>query len=297
MKKWVTIMLVGLLSVVLFLALAQAQQAQSPAAAKPNAQQKAASLQNTLACFETFMNGVLTKINANMDKIDTFNGKVSDLRNTVNAVSLEIKDAEGKIVGLHQEVAKLDATQKGYGDQITALETQLAALKKACDEVSQKSNVNQNDIAALKAQFAAFVKEHQAVSTKVQADIAALKKNAADLGSRVNVLEQQDVGTFKKKVIELERTVSALSIKIDDNRTKLEGVDQTISGFSAGIDANKKAILANKSLLSNHEKRIATLEKSSTQIAGMQDQLNSLYFISIVGLLAGVGALVWGFFR
>ena len=290
MKKWVTVTLVGLLSLVLFLAVAQAQQA----APKPAQQKEAAtSLADTLNCFETFMNGVIAKIQNNMAQIETFNGKVADLRDTVQAVSIEIKQAEGKIVGLRQQVDKLDTTQAGYGKRIAALEKQMAALAATCDAISQKTDVNQKDIAALKDQFAAFVKKQQEVSAKIQADIAALKKSVADLDSRVKALEQQDVGTFKRKVIELERTVSALSIKIDNNRTKLEGFDQAISGFASGIDANKKAILANKNLLENHDTRIAKLEKSASQLADVQDQLDTLYFISIVGLLAGIGALVW----
>ncbi len=290
MKKWVTVTLVGLLSLVLFLAVAQAQQA----APKPAQQKEAAtSLADTLNCFETFMNGVIAKIQNNMAQIETFNGKVADLRDTVQAVSIEIKQAEGKIVGLRQQVDKLDTTQAGYGKRIAALEKQMAALAATCDAISQKTDVNQKDIAALKDQFAALIKQHQQVSAKIQADIAALKKSVADLDSRVKALEQQDVGTFKRKVIELERTVSALSIKIDNNRTKLEGFDQAISGFASGIDANKKAILANKNLLENHDTRIAKLEKSASQLADVQDQLDTLYFISIVGLLAGIGALVW----
>lgn len=294
MKKWVTVTLVGLLSLVLFLAVAQAQQA----APKP-AQQKevATSLANTLNCFETFMNGVIAKIQDNMAQIKTFNGKVADLRDVVKAVALEIKDAEGKIVGLRQRVDKLDTTQAGYGKRIATLEKQMAALAATCDTISKKADINQKDIAALKGQFAAFVKKQQEVSAKIQADIAALKKSVADLDSRVKALEQQDVGTFKRKVIELERTVSALSIKIDNNRTKLEGFDQAISGFASGIDANKKAILANKNLLENHDTRIAKLEKSAAQLADVQDQLNTLYFISVVGLLAGIGALVWVYIK
>ena len=304
MKKWVTVTLVGLLSLVLFLALAQAQQAQPPTAAKPNAQQKAASLENTLTCFETFMNGVLTKIQANMNAINTFNGKVSNLRDIVQAVSIEIKQAEGKMIGLRQDLGTLGSTQKKYGDRIAALETKLAALKQACDEVSKKADVNQNDIAslqqalaALNKSFTAFAADYKTFKQSVQAEFSAVNKNIADLQGRVKKLEDQDVGTFKRKVLELERTVSALSIKIDNNRTKLEGFDQAISGFGAGIAANKKAILANKTLLENHEARIATLEKNNAKIKDVQDQLNSLYLISIVGLLAGVGALVWGFIK
>jgi len=321
MKKWITVALVGLMASILFLAVAQAQEAAPVEADKPT------SLAGALGCFESFMSDVLDKIQANMDQIDTFNGKVDDLRDIVKAVSLEIKDAEGKIVGLRQDVDAMGAVQKEYGDRIGALEQKLSDLAAACDAVAKKVDVNQSDIAALKDAVAALSDDYQAFKQSVQADIAALQqgvtdldnrvtaiegediagfkqntaaqfsavnKSIADLNGRVKVLEDQDVGTFKKKVIELERTMSALSIKIDNDRSKLEGFDQAFADFSAEIDANKQAILANKNLLEDHENRIAALE-SGTQLTDLQDQVNSLYFISIVALLAGVGALVWGF--
>ncbi len=306
MKKWITVALVGLMASILFLAVAQAQEAAVPS------DKSSTSLESTLNCFETFMSGIIGKIQANMDQIDTFNGKVDDLRNIVKAVSLEIKDAEGKIVGLRQDVDAMGAVQKEYGDRIGALEQKLSDLAAACDAVAKKVDVNQADIAALKDAVAALSDDYQAFKQSVQADIAAVQqdingfkqntaaqfsavnKSIADLNGRVKVLEDQDVGTFKKKVIELERTMSALSIKIDNNRSKLEGFDQAFADFSAEIDANKQAILANKNLLEDHENRIAALE-SGTQLTDLQDQVNSLYFISIVALLAGVGALVWGF--
>jgi len=306
MKKWITVALVGLMASILFLAVAQAQEAAPVEADKPT------SLAGALGCFESFMSDVLDKIQANMAQIDTLNGKTDDLRNTLSAVSLEIKDAEGKIIGLRQDVDAMGAVQKGYGDRIGALEQKLSDLAAACDAVAKKVDVNQSDIAALKDAVAALSDDYQAFKQSVQADIAAVQqdingfkqntaaqfsavnKSIADLNGRVKVLEDQDVGTFKKKVIELERTMSALSIKIDNNRSKLEGFDQAFADFSAEIDANKQAILANKNLLEDHENRIAALE-SGTQLTDLQDQVNSLYFISIVALLAGVGALVWGF--
>jgi len=298
--------LVGLMASILFLAVAQAQEAAPVEADKPT------SLAGALGCFESFMSDVLDKIPANMAQIDTLNGKTNDLRNTLSAVSLEIKDAEGKIIGLRQDVDAMGAVQKGYGDRIGALEQKLSDIAAACDAVAKKVDVNQADIAARKGAVVALSDDYQAFKQSVQADIAAVQqdingfkqntaaqfsavnKSIADLNGRVKVLEDQDVGTFKKKVIELERTMSALSIKIDNNRSKLEGFDQAFADFSAEIDANKQAILANKNLLEDHENRIAALE-SGTQLTDLQDQVNSLYFIAIVALLAGVGALVWGF--
>ena len=47
-------------------------------------------------------------------------------------------------------------------------------------------------------------------------------------------------------------------------------------------------------LLEDHEIRISGLE-GGTQLAALEEQVNTLYFISTVALLAGIGALIWGF--
>ena len=88
--------------------------------------------------------------------------------------------------------------------------------------------------------------------------------------------------------------MSALSIKIDNNRAKLEGFDQAIASLASEIETNRSGLLANMNLLEDHEIRISGLE-GGAQLAALEEQVNTLYFISIVALLAGIGALVWGF--
>ena len=88
--------------------------------------------------------------------------------------------------------------------------------------------------------------------------------------------------------------MSALAIKIDNNRAKLEGFDHAIASLAGEIEASKSGVLANMSLLEDHQTRLMALE-AGTMLADLQDQLNTAYFLAIVGLLAGVGALVWGF--
>jgi hypothetical protein len=114
------------------------------------------------------------------------------------------------------------------------------------------------------------------------------------LAIRIQLLEDEDVGSFKKKVLELERNMAALSIKVDNNRTKLEGFDHAFAGFASDIELNASGLLSAMSLIEDHEVRIAAMEDGST-VAALQEQVNSLYFMAILGLLAGLGALIWTF--
>ncbi|MFC2082700.1 hypothetical protein ACFLSG_01500 [Candidatus Bipolaricaulota bacterium] len=123
------------------------------------------------------------------------------------------------------------------------------------------------------------------------ADISLLSMTVGDLSLRVGALEDEDVGTFKKKVIDIERSIAALAIRIDNNRAKLEGYDFAIASLSDEMMATRESVIAaNQELLAEYDGRIVALES-----VDMQSQIDTLYFISIVALLAGVGALIWGF--
>ena len=125
----------------------------------------------------------------------------------------------------------------------------------------------------------------------LNADITLLQGHFTDLTGRVQALEDEDVGTFKKKVLDLERSMAALAIRIDNNRSKLEGFDHAIAGLSAEMTSTREGILeSNRALMGEYDTRLLALEEMD-----LKAQLDTLYFISIVALLAGVGALIWGF--
>jgi len=125
------------------------------------------------------------------------------------------------------------------------------------------------------------------------AETTQLESENGDLAQRVKALEDEDVGSFKKKVLDDERSLAALAIKEDNDRAKLEGFDQAIAQLSTDMATAKDGIMkANKELLGQYDTRLQALEDNATQV---KSQIDTLYFIAIVGLLAGVGALIWGF--
>jgi chromosome segregation ATPase len=328
MKKALSIALVGTLSVVLFLVVGYAQE-ETPVPELLD--QELASMEAVFTDLQSFLSELITEVKGNMDDIDQFNGRVDELKDVVQAVSIEIKAAEGKIVGLRDDVDAMADVQQETQVRLVALESGLselsASLDECCSRLETEIGGTKDDLAGLTDQVAALIAEYNAfkdeyasfresfvadldaVQERVQAledeeigafkeatyaDISSLKKGHEDLTGRVQKLEDEDVGTFKKKVLELERAMSALSIKIDNNRAKLEGFDQAIASLATDIESNKNGILANMNLLEDQEARIAALE-GGTQLEALEAQVNTLYFISIVALLTGVGALVWGF--
>lgn len=295
MKKALSIALVGALSLFLFLAAGYAQE---EVTVPELLDQELAALDAVFGDLQSFMGELVVEVKGNM-------GDVDDLKNIVQAISIELKAAEGKIIGLRDDVDGMARIQRETQIRLVVLETGLselsAAFAECCARLEAEVADTQANLAALTDQVAAlivdyntFKDEYAAFKDSILADISMLQKGQEALAVRVQVLEDQDVGTFKKKVLQLERSMSALSIKIDNNRAKLEGFDQAIASLASEIETNRSGLLANMNLLEDHEIRISGLE-GGAQLAALEEQVNTLYFISIVALLAGIGALVWGF--
>jgi len=324
MKKALVMTIVGIALSVLFLAVGYAQGDATAAAAQDDLlQQELAQLEdafagvnNAFGGLQAFMNEVVGEVKGNMAGVADLDSRLGDLSDVVQAISVELKTAEGKLIGLRKDVDGLSSTQQELLVRATALESGLSELSTSCDDfqksISAALDAVHADLSAsldatnaglsalsdkydaLAATFADFNAQFAAFKDGVMSDIAALKKGQAGLEDRVKQLEDEDVGTFKKKVIELERSMSALSIKIDNNRAKLEGFDGAIADLANGVSMNQAGILANTNLIEDHDARITALEDGAG-LAELKSQVDGLYFISIVALLAGVGALIWGF--
>jgi len=302
MKKALSIALVGALSLFLFLAAGYAQE---EVTVPELLDQEFAALDAVFGDLQSFMGELVVEVKGNMGDIDEINNRIDDLKDVVHVISIELKTAEGKIIGLRDDVDGMARIQRETQIRLVVLETGLselsAAFAECCARLEAEIADTQANLAALTDQVAAlivdyntFKDEYAAFKDSILADISMLQKGQEALAVRVQALEDQDVGTFKKKVLQLERSMSALSIKIDNNRAKLEGFDQAIASLASEIETNRSGLLANMNLLEDHEIRISGLE-GGAQLAALEEQVNTLYFISIVALLAGIGALVWGF--
>ena len=331
MKRALSVATVTALSLLLFLSVGYAQE-EGAEAVSELLEKELATMEQAFGGLEAFMGELIGEVKGNMGGIYDFNAKLDDYRDIVEAVSVEIKDAEGKIIGLRADVNALGETQQELMVRVVALEAGLSELASFCDELKSRLDVAVADLGALGAAFdslasdyAAFKEGYNAFQTAIRGDLDALRasvygdidalrnsiyadlmffeetftadmtfleSHVEDLSLRVLALEEEDVGTFKKKVIELERSMAALAIRADNNRAKLEGFDQAIAGISEEMAATREGILqSNKALLSEFDARLIAVEEGGN----VQEQIDTLFFISIIALLSGVGALIWGF--
>ena len=250
-------------------------------------------------------------------------GKLVGLRNDLDALGARGQEQAARIVALEAGLSKLAAFCDELKARLDAHDTDVATLRAAAEDLAAAFNAHVEEFAAFKTQILSdfdalrtglygdfqslktdlygnldglrnmFYGDLQALERTFSSDITMLESQYAELAMRVQALEDEDVGTFKRKVLELERSMAALAIKVDNNRAKLEGFDQAIASLSAEMATTKEGIMrANQELLAEYDARLQALEETDTKMAG---DISTLYFISIVALLAGVGALIWGF--
>lgn len=297
MKRALSVATVTALSLLLFLFIGYAQEEGAPAVSTL-LEQELTAMEAAFGGLEAFMGELVREVKGNIGDIITFNAKVDDLRNMVTAVAFEIKSAEGKILGLRQDVDALGGAHQELKVRVVALEAGLSELSAFAEDLKTRLDVVGLDLGilrgefdALAADYALFYADFGMLEQTLNADITLLQGHFTDLIGRVQALEDEDVGTFKKKVLDLERSMAALAIRIDNNRSKLEGFDHAIAGLSAEMTSTREGILeSNRALMGEYDTRLLALEEMD-----LKAQLDTLYFISIVALLGGVGALIWGF--
>jgi chromosome segregation ATPase len=354
MKRALSVAMVTALTLLTLLFVAHAQEV-GASSIPQKLEQEITAMEAAFNSVQSFMAELITEVKTNMSDIEAFSARVKDLFDVVSAVSVEIKQAEGKIIGLRADVDALATGHEQLRARVDALEGGLTELAAFCDLLKARLDVEETDLGQLRAEFDALVDSfgaHMADYTTFKADVTtefdalatgfassfeglrtelyagmdalqsglygeldALRAKLSDnivtlestftadytllearygeLAIRVKMLEDEDVGSFKKKVLDLERSMAALAIKVDNNRAKLEGFDQAIASLSEDMMATKDGILqANRELLGQYDVRLQAVEDNA---AYLKTQIDTLYFISIVGLLAGVGALIWGF--
>ena len=178
---------------------------------------------------------------------------------------------------------EIEAIPELLKQELATMEAVFSGMQSFMSELITEVKDNMADIEALDAAL-----------RDLDADLRATEKRVDDLSIRVEKLESEELGTFKNKVLELERSISALSIKIDNNRNKLEGFDQAITDLHGQIEAATDGVLTNMTLLEDHEARLSALE-GGTLLGDLQNQVSSVYVIALLALLAGAGALIWSF--
>jgi chromosome segregation ATPase len=256
-----------------------------------------AAMDEAFGGLRAFMAELIGEVKGNMADVDELQAGLGVLRDYTDAIAADLNKAQDKIAAL--EIAEGELREWG-----SILEAGLAELQACCAQLEallETSTMAIGEISgkleALKERFDAWADDYAAFKQVVLDELAVLHDGMAALEIRVQCLEDEDVGSFKKKVIDLERNMAALSIKIDNNRTKLEGFDHALASLTTDIELNAGGLLSAMTLIEDHEARLAAIE--AEEDGGALDEVRQIaqtaQTVGILALVAAVGALVMGF--
>ncbi len=230
--------------------------------------------------------------------IDTLNSTDQDLLAKYRALAIQLKDLEAKLLQLQEMCGqKIPALEKSVSEIVN----QAAFLRKSIEEVVAGYKAAD---AELEAKLIALIGElrkaldeavagYQAADKDLEAKIARVAAQMEELASRVSVLESYDIGNLSRRVLSLEQAIQAIQIKIENNREKIAALEKTIGGLSADISALKDSVLTLEARVSDHDTRLADLEsKMGTNIQDLTGRLDMVQTLSVLALLAGIGAIV-----
>jgi chromosome segregation ATPase len=232
-------------------------------------------------------------------------GQIATLRRGLEDVIRGYKAADAT---LEAKVAALAAQMDQLSARVSALESydigtiarRVLSLEHAIQGVQIRIENNQEKIAALEKALGgltADIAEKIATLEKaiggLAADIGALKHSVSAVEGRVSVLESYDIGTIARRVLSLEHAIQAVQIKIENNREKIAALEKTLGGLTADIAALKRSVSTLEARVNAQEARLAAVEE--TMGANVQDltaRLDMVQVLAVLGLLAGIGAIV-----
>lgn len=296
-----------------------------PAAVKvAPAAEEVQALQEAWAQVVKFFEEFVTEIKS---AVNTLSDNDQDILAKYRALAVQLKDLEAKILQIQETFAqKSTSLEKGLGE----CAAKIAELRKAMEELAQGYKAADAELEAkiaaalkdlrqsLEQVAVGYQKADADLEARVQSAleelrrglegaIAACREVEANLGQkiatlggqieglqkRVEALESYDIGNVARRVLGLEQAIQAVQAKIENNREKIAALEKTVGGFAADIASLKESVLSLQTQVGDHEARIAAVEESmGTNIQDLSARVDAVQALAILGLLAGVGAIV-----
>ena len=230
--------------------------------------------------------------------VETLNKNDQDLLARYRAVAVQLKDLEAKLLQAQETfVQKTTALEKSISECLT----QIGALRRSLEDAVKGYQAAD---AALEAKIAsglseirqaleAALAECRRADAALETKIVTLTAQLGELDKRLGVLESYDIGNLSRRVLSLEQAIQAIQIKIENNREKIAALERTLGGFAADISALKGAVSTLETRVGDLEGRVAAVEETvGVNVQDLSARLDTVQVLAILGLLAGIGAIV-----
>lgn len=211
-----------------------------------------------------------------------------------NRMNAEFKQLEGKLVLVQKELSFFDniyQQTKSLQNEINLSKHEMSLLQNKLDNnpaslILRENEQNEGEINKLKEQ----ILENQEDCRGYEEEIATIEKDmkefSSDKGSKLKKLEKE-VSSLKEKVTKKEKEINGafekfqvLQIELDQQRSELSNVNESISGSQTTIDdAQQKIQSIMKEISATNEELGATrieLDEERANLLGLNEEINAL---------------------
>lgn len=267
MKRILMLALVG--AFLGFLVLAQEEEPQG--ANLPAAEEEITVMESAFGEVVEFFSAFIAELKG---AIASLNAEDEELNAKYQALAVQLKDAEAKIIQLKMVCDQVP----GLSDRVASVEETMKSLADALSSHSEK-------IADLTAQL----------EKEVKAVLEQLSAQVADHEKRIKRLEDQDLGHLQRRVLALEQAVQALQAKIENNRTKIESFEASLADLSARIGSLEAQMAALGDGVVSKAEFESFQADTQAKLDELQGALSGAQGIAILALLVAVGSLAYMF--
>lgn len=186
--------------------------------------------------------------------------------------AVELPPAEVEVAALEDAFAQITGFFRGLIIEIKGALTMLSGRVQALE---RSTLVFQMGLEELGGRFTKF--EAVVVPT-----IVALDK-------RIGALEKHDFASLERRLGALDKAFEALSVKIDNNRAKIEGLEVVLAEMTTGVEDRLAVVVEEvRTDAAAQREEIETLKSELARLAqGQQAQWSAIFLVPIVvgGLL------------
>ncbi|SHO54174.1 Ig-like domain-containing protein [Anaerocolumna xylanovorans] len=212
------------------------------------------NLQNTV-------NALTIQVNTLQGQLDTANINVTSLQDTIDTLTGKITDLDNQIADLQEQINNLSGNVADLQSQITALQVQKSNLQTELDVVNAEKASLQVTINELTIE----VSNKGNLIMNLQSLLDASENENDELKSQIAVLNEQ--------IINMTTLIESLNVQITTLNSERDSLQNQLNTANVTISSQQQQIL---DLTSENDDLKSQLESALNQIVNLQGQVASL---------------------
>ncbi len=198
--------------------------------------------------------------------------------------------AEEEVAALESAFAQITKFFSGF---IGDVKGSLAMLGRKVDDLEKATIVFQMGLEGLAQRFRDQAGQLSSLADRVTTIERAIEGSIGpallNLDRRISALEKYDFASFERRLAALDHAHGALSVRIDNNRSKIEALEAALAATSAGLDERLAVVEEVQVEAATQREEIEALKAELARLAqAQQGQWAAIFLVPLA-----VGALLF----